>query len=58
MPEYEIKIITSDHDFDEHVKGFLDTGLGVVINPIVDKEVELVSGILVADISGLEPLEE
>jgi len=46
-------IIKSDSDFDEFVDSVLSQGLGLVIDPIVDQNFNLISGYIVKDIHAL-----
>lgn len=50
---YEMRIVDSDHTFDKMVAGALINGVGVVIDPLIDKQGQLVKGYILADIESL-----
>jgi hypothetical protein len=50
---YEMRIVDSDRSFDKMVTDTLDDGLGVVIDPLLDKQGQLVKGYILADIETL-----
>ena len=50
---YEMRIVDADSSFDKMVADTLDNGLGVVIDPLLDKQGQLVKGYILADIETL-----
>lgn len=53
IDDYELVVVTTDHDFDEYVRRFLAAGLGVVINPVMSTGMQLISGFVLRDITEL-----
>lgn len=54
MEAYEIRIVESDRDFDKMVSEALVSVTGVVVDPIVDKNGQLVKGYILVDIETAE----
>lgn len=50
---YEMRIVDSDHTFDKMVADALINAVGVVIDPLLDKDGQLVKGCILADIESL-----
>jgi hypothetical protein len=49
MPNYEIKIIQHDYDFDNKARSIFDSGPGIVIDPIIDRDGDLIHGLLLVN---------
>ncbi len=53
VPDYEVKIIEHDHDFDNKVSAIFRSGLGIVVDPLLDQNQNPAKGIPVVDMRSI-----
>jgi hypothetical protein len=55
---YEVRIVESDRDFDQMVAAALRSGLGVVVDPLLDRNGRMVKGHVVIDVESARQTSE